>query len=226
MSLWSNFMIGRLRLSILISLHGAGVRFDASYTHFLFSWISRVASRAMSSTEWITRCVLPGAWTLRHTPKYVVDPFLSRSLPWVSLWCWLKKRKRKKERKWTEINAKTALWWKKKTLDIEAMLIISTLACITRVKREKKRRIASAFFALWFEIRQILIGVRDSQSKAPAAPSRPSKSHQQPMAAQRFSVLFRSIVVEANAPLALFVDGMVLVTTAERIFLPRKYSLF
>lgn len=84
-------MIGRLRLSILISLHGAGVRVDSRYSHFWCRWNCRVASRAMSSTEWITPCVLPGAWTLRHMPKYVVDPFLSRSLPWVSLWRWKKK---------------------------------------------------------------------------------------------------------------------------------------
>lgn len=116
--------------------------------------------------------------------------------------------------------------WKRSALDLEAMLVFSTLACQRRAKREKKQRIGCAFFALWFEIRQMLTGVGSSQSKAAAAPSLPGKSHQQPMAAQRFSVLFRSIVVEANAPLALFVDGMVLVTTAERILPTRKYSSF
>lgn len=90
----------------------------------------------------------------------------------------------------------------------------------------KNKELVVHFFALWFEIRQMLTGVGSSQSKAAAAPSLPGKSHQQPMAAQRFSVLFRSIVVEANAPLALFVDGMVLVTTAERILPTRKYSSF
>lgn len=104
------------------------------------------------------------------------------------------------------MNAKTALWWKRSTLNLEEMLIFPTLACIRRAKRGEKRRNAVHFFvfALWFEIRQILIGVERSQSQASTAPSLPGKSHQQPMAAQRSSVLFRSIVWEANAALALF----------------------
>lgn len=83
----------------LLSLHGAGVWVDSSSSHFLCRWDCRVASRAMSSTEWITPCVLPGAWTLRHMPKYVVDPFPSRSLPWVSLWRWRRKKEHRRMQK-------------------------------------------------------------------------------------------------------------------------------
>lgn len=169
----------------------------------------------MSSTEWITRCVLPGSGTLRHMPKYVVDPF--RSVTSVGVTLALKNEQRQMQ--------KARFDGRQARLTLRQCLYFPHLHVQVKQNLGKNKE-RLCIFALWFEIRQMLSDVRSSQSKPPTAPSLPGKSHHRPMATQRFAVLFRSVVVEANAPPALFVDGMVFVTTAERILLTRKYSSF